>query len=730
MANILKQIKIGNTTYDIEPVTAYLPLTGGTLSGNLNAKYITGTWLQTTAATDLGSTPSNYCVISDAGWLYKRTLAETKSDLNVPALAGNGSANTAAKSDHTHTSLKSNTDNRNANTTPNDYNGVLNIAGLKDNSKIGLDTNTYGTYSCLLGVRGWQDSSGGDSHEIALTGNGQLMHRYGSTTSWGSWNRIAHVSDIPTNYVTTDTAQTITGYKTISSIGIDTINGATLGNAILRQNASSGEVIIGSTVRPLRLWGNQTRPTYSKDDGVSYKNLALLSDLNGYLSLSGGTLTGTLGFKSNYLIKPVAEFRTQDSTFTGAITIALPAGISNTMVSMWIDVYNYSTNTSFSVHVGGYTYENNTWQHNPFAMVYGANHTVRLGHNGTNFVIYIGETNSTWSYPQISVRNVILGFRPDYDNWKKDWGISFVTSFSNVSATINNYAWTTKNFTPPTSLPANGGDADTVDGDHSSAFARVGAHNNLTASGNEFTFASNGYSGPIYLNWRTAGGTNGNITEYILGNGAGGQLGSIIHSGNIGSQNVNYANSAGSVVWGNVTDKPSTFPPIGHGHSTATQSGDGFMSSTDKKKLDGIAEGANRITVDSLLKSNSNNPVRSSTIYSAFSSAVDFESDKYTYGNNGSWRLRQYHATGNSLDIRYGNYSIDAQEKTYSVSFSKPMGGSNYAIVCGIYRDNRNSWFWSPLVKKKTESGFDVYVRGNTSGDNSGTLFYIAIKSN
>lgn len=33
MANILKQIKVGNTTYDIEPVTAYLPLSGGDLSG-------------------------------------------------------------------------------------------------------------------------------------------------------------------------------------------------------------------------------------------------------------------------------------------------------------------------------------------------------------------------------------------------------------------------------------------------------------------------------------------------------------------------------------------------------------------------------------------------------------------------------------------------------------------------------------------------------------------------
>ena len=296
---------------------------------------------------------------------------------------------------------------------------------------------------------------------------------------------------------------------------------------------------------------------------VDGKAVSLDGHTHSYLPLSGGTLTGTLGFKSNYLVKPVAEFRTQDNTFTGAITIALPAGISNTMVSMWIDVYNYSTNTSFSVHVGGYTYENNTWQHNPFAMVYGANHTVRLGHNGTNFVIYIGETNSTWSYPQISVRDVILGYTPTYDNWKKDWGISFVTSFSNVSATINNYAWTTKNFTPPTSLPANGGNADTLDGNHASAFAKVGAHNDLTSSGNEFTFASSGFSGAIYLNWRTAGGTNGNITDYILGNGAGGQLGTIIHSGNIGSQSVNYANSAGSansVAWGNVSGRPTSLP--------------------------------------------------------------------------------------------------------------------------------------------------------------------------
>ena len=204
----------------------------------------------------------------------------------------------------------------------------------------------------------------------------------------------------------------------------------------------------------------------------------------------------------------------------------------------------------------------------------------------------------------------------------------------------------------------------------------------------------------------------------------------LVHSGNIGSQSVNYANSAGSVDWANVSGKPSTYPPYGHGHSTATQSGDGFMSAADKKKLDGIAEGANKTVVDSSLSSSSNNPVKNSIIYSAFSTTVSFDHGKYTYGDNGSWRLQEYHATSNTLDIRYGKIAINAQEKTYDVSFSKPIGGSNYAIVFGIYRSDRNSWFWSPLAKDRTTSGFKVYVRGNTSGDNSGTLLYIAIKSN
>ena len=203
--------------------------------------------------------------------------------------------------------------------------------------------------------------------------------------------------------------------------------------------------------------------------------------------------------------------------------------------------------------------------------------------------------------------------------------------------------------------------------------------------------------------------------------------GSVTHS-----TSVDYANSAGSVAWATVTGKPSTYPPYGHGHSTATQSGDGFMSSADKKKLDGIAAGATKITVDSALTSSSSNPVQNSTIYSAFSGTVGFDYQYYSYGASGSWRLQQYHAKGNSLDIRYGKINIDAQEKAYSVSFGedKSFKNSDYNIVFGIYRNDRHSWFWSPLVTVRGTKGFTVYVRGNGGVDNSGTLMYIAIRSN
>lgn len=57
--------------------------TGGTLTGNLSGQYLTGTWLQTTQATDLNRTPGKIAVLDDSGWVYYRTPAEIKSDIGA-----------------------------------------------------------------------------------------------------------------------------------------------------------------------------------------------------------------------------------------------------------------------------------------------------------------------------------------------------------------------------------------------------------------------------------------------------------------------------------------------------------------------------------------------------------------------------------------------------------------------------------------------------------------------
>ena len=69
---------------------------GGTLTGNLTGKYITGTWLQSTAAANLGKTPGKIAVLDDSGWVYYRTPAELLADIG--AMSG-GDCYTKAETD-------------------------------------------------------------------------------------------------------------------------------------------------------------------------------------------------------------------------------------------------------------------------------------------------------------------------------------------------------------------------------------------------------------------------------------------------------------------------------------------------------------------------------------------------------------------------------------------------------------------------------------------------------
>ena len=68
-------------------------------------------------------------------------------------------------------------------------------------------------------------------------------------------------------------------------------------------------------------------------------------------------------------------------------------------------------------------------------------------------------------------------------------------------------------------------------------------------------------------------------------NGSFGSWRTIIDSGNIGSQSVNYASSAGAVAWDNVSSKPTTFTPSSHTHTIGNVTG--LQTALDGKQASG-----------------------------------------------------------------------------------------------------------------------------------------------
>lgn len=74
---------------------------------------------------------------------------------------------------------------------------------------------------------------------------------------------------------------------------------------------------------------------------------------------------------------------------------------------------------------------------------------------------------------------------------------------------------------------------------------------------------------------------------------------------------------------GSISAQLANKSDIGHVHDNATATLNGFMSMDDKKKLDTIEQGANKITIDTTLSSTSGNPLANKTIYSELAKKQD-----------------------------------------------------------------------------------------------------------
>ena len=68
---------------DKSALDAKMDKSGGTFTGNVYGKYFCGTWLQSTAASNLGRTPGKIAVLDGSGWVYYRTPSELFGDLGI-----------------------------------------------------------------------------------------------------------------------------------------------------------------------------------------------------------------------------------------------------------------------------------------------------------------------------------------------------------------------------------------------------------------------------------------------------------------------------------------------------------------------------------------------------------------------------------------------------------------------------------------------------------------------
>lgn len=105
-------------------------------------------------------------------------------------------------------------------------------------------------------------------------------------------------------------------------------------------------------------------------------------------------------------------------------------------MSFDVRIYTYQENGMATFHIGGYDYpDTNRWYCRSAYCEANKNcaikdRIVQFGHDGANGCIYIGEYKDVWSFPQVCISNILLGYNTSgiEENWYEGIEISFVQS--------------------------------------------------------------------------------------------------------------------------------------------------------------------------------------------------------------------------------------------------------------------------------------------------------------
>lgn len=181
--------------------------------------------------------------------------------------------------------------------------------------------------------------------------------------------------------------------------------------------------------------------------------------------------------------------------------------------------------------------------------------------------------------------------------------------------------------------------------------------------------------------------------------------------------------SGGSVAWADITGKPATFPPDTHTHADATTTVAGFMSASDKTKLNGVATNANNYvhpTTDGNKHVPANGTTNNNKVLKATATA-----GTYTWGDV-AWT----EVTGKPTTFTPATHThlwADITDKP--TTFTPATHSHAIADVTGLQTaldgkaSSSHTHSWSEITGKPwTESGSDItqtsgsYKMGNSTG--------------
>ena len=168
-------------------------------------------------------------------------------------------------------------------------------------------------------------------------------------------------------------------------------------------------------------------------------------------------------------------------------------------------------------------------------------------------------------------------------------------------------------------------------------------------------------------------------------------------------------------------------------YNDATQSAHGLMSVADKKKLDGIASGANKITVDSSMSTSSTNPVQNKVIKTELDKKMNIEATALTNENLNDIRTYGFYFGGGTNTVTNKPEGIDA----FGLHVYRSAGGYAIQELTGanindrskyIRQYNGSTWttWLTEAIFSDTPVAGKIVVTDGTSGKVKSSSYTIA----